>query len=358
MKETNRLTGRIMLVDDDEFFLSMIGDTLTNHGHQVTPLDDGVTAISRAENEPPELILLDIIMPRMDGLEVLQILKQNPSTAQVPVILLTTQRSEEIMLRGLRGGADDVMFKPVSAEELLLRCELARRRALRVKDLTEVIRRHLDPTVAYQIINQPRDFLQFKRTHIAVLFTDLRGFTKVAENIPPKKTAALLNGLFEELVRCVLRYGGTLDKFLGDGLMALFGAPIGYLDNETRAVCAALDMVDSMGAVDRDTRPLVGGQSIDMGIGISSGPVVVGPLGSQMRANYTAIGDPVNVAARLTALASGRDIIISKPVRQRLESQIRVEELPAAELKGKRKSLEIFRVLPGQKLEVAFRRKT
>jgi adenylate cyclase len=117
-------------------------------------------------------------------------------------------------------------------------------------------------------------------------------------------------------------------------------------------------MVDSLRSIDRDTSPLVGGNPIDMGIGISSGPVVVGPLGSQMRSNYTAIGDPVNVAARLTALASGRDIIISKAVRRRLESQIQVEELPAAELKGKSKSLEIFRVLPDQKLDVAFRRKT
>lgn len=358
MKETDRLTGCILLVDDDEFFLTMMGDTLTAHGHQVVSVRDGVAAISIAESELPELILLDVVMPRMDGLEALQILKQNPATAEVPVILLTIQRSEEVVLQGLRQGADDVMFKPVSPEELLMRCELALKRVRRIKDLTDVIRRHLDPTVAYQIIKQPRESLEFRRTHIAVLFTDLRGFTKVAENISPEKTAALLNGLFEELVRCVLRYGGTLDKFLGDGLMALFGAPIGYLDNETRAVCAALDMVDSMGAIDRDTSPLVGGQPIDMGIGISCGPVVVGPLGSQMRANYTAIGDPVNVAARLTALASGRDIIISKPVRQRLEPQIQVEELPAAELKGKRKSLEIFRVLPGQKLEVAFRRKT
>jgi len=358
MNQTERATGRIMLVDDDDFFLSMIGDTLIAHGHQVTALSDGVSAISRAESEPPELVLLDVVMPRMDGLEVLQVLRNNPATAEIPVILLTTQRDEEVTLRGLRNGADDIMFKPVLPEELLLRCEMALKRAQRVKDLTDVIRRHLDPTVAYQIINQPREFLGFKRTHIAVLFTDLRGFTRVAERIEPEQTAALLNGLFEELVRCVLRYGGTLDKFLGDGLMALFGAPIGYTDNETRAVCAALDMVDSLQAIDRDTSPLVGGESIDMGIGISSGPVVVGPLGSQMRANYTAIGDTVNVAARLTALASARDIIISKAVRRRLEPQIQVEALPAAELKGKSKSLEIFRVLPGQKLDVAFRRKT
>ena len=159
--------------------------------------------------------------------------------------------------------------------------------------------------------------------------------------------------LFEELVRCVLRYGGTLDKFLGDGLMALFGAPVSYPDNETRAVCAALDMVESLSRLDANMD-----QQLDMGTGIAAGEVVVGPLGSSMRANYTAIGDPVNVAARLTALANGRQIIISQPVAERLDQRVQVEALEPARLKGKKKPLPIYRVLPGQKLEVVMRRKT
>ncbi len=351
------LTGKILIVDDDEFFLAMMEDMLKGHGHEVTAVPDGVMAITSAESEPPDLILLDIIMPRMDGLEVLQVLKQSPQTADVPILLLTVEHSEEILLAGLRRGADDVLFKPVSSEELLARVDLSLRRNQKLNALKDVIRRHLDPSVAYQVFKQPAQSMQLRRTHLAVLFSDLRGFTKLAETLAPEQTAGLLNALFEELVRCVLRYGGTLDKFLGDGLMALFGAPISYTDNETRAVCAALDMIESLREVDRNVGVLSDKQ-IDMGIGICSGDVVVGPLGAQMRANYTAIGDPVNVAARLTALAKGREIIISKSVAERLDDRILLESLPPAELKGKRKPLAISRVTSGQKLEVVFKRKT
>jgi adenylate cyclase len=352
-----QLTGKILLVDDDEFFLAMMEEALIAHGHTVTAVPDGVLAITAAESDPPDLILLDIIMPRMDGLEVLQILKRSPVTTDVPIILLTIQRSEDVILKGLRRGADDVLFKPITTDELLLRTELALKRKKRIDDLTSVIRRHLDPSVAYQIIKQPAGSMEFRRTHLAVLFSDLRGFTSVAESIEPEQTATLLNSLFEELVRCVLRYGGTLDKFLGDGLMALFGAPIGYDDNESRAVCAALDMLSALHKIDSDTQPVTE-KAIDMGIGIASGEVVVGPLGSRTRSNYTAIGDPVNIAARLTATASGREIIISKSVRDRLDPQIQVQDLPPAELKGKKNPLEVFRVLPDQVLNVVLKRKT
>ena len=351
------ITGKILIVDDDDFFLAMLEDMLRGQGYEITAVPDGVAAITTAESDPPDLILLDIIMPRMDGLEVLQVLKQSPVTSEVPILLMTIERSEEVLLAGLRRGADDVLFKPISSEELLARCELALRRKKKIDGLNDVIRRHLDPNVAYQVLKQPTENLRLSRTHLAVLFTDLREFTRVAESISPEQTANLLNSLFEELVRCVLRYGGTLDKFLGDGLMALFGAPIGYPDNETRAVCAALDMVEYLEKVEKDLHP-TSGQVIDMGIGISAGEVVVGPLGSQMRSNYTAIGDPVNVAARLTALAKGREIIISKTVADLLDDRVQVKQLPPAQLKGKRHPLEIFSVTPGQKLEVVFKRKT
>jgi len=352
-----KTTGKILVVDDDEFFLAMMTDLLRGQGHEVTGVQDGVTAITSAESDPPDLILLDIIMPRMDGLEVLQILKQRPVTADIPILLLTINRSEEVLLSGLKRGADDVLFKPVSTEELLVRCELALSRKQKLDSLKNVIRTHLDPSVAYQVFSQPQKSMQLSRTHLAVLFTDLRGFTKVAESISPEQTADMLNALFEELVSCVLRYGGTLDKFLGDGLMALFGAPIGYNDNETRAVCAALDMVSSMKDLDHELSTH-DGEPIDMGIGISAGEVVVGPLGSKTRANYTAIGDPVNVAARLTSLARGRDIIISQAVADRLDERVKIDPLPPTKLKGKRNPMVIFKVEPEQQLEVVLRRKT
>jgi adenylate cyclase len=353
----NPTNGLVLLVDDDEFFRSMTEEILVSNGYQVKAVSDGITALASAEGDPPDLILLDLVLPRMSGMEVLRILKNNPATSEIPVLLITSERREENLLSGFRMGADDVLFKPLSSEELLARTEVALKRKRHIDALADVIRRHLDPNVAFQIIKQPQQTLQLKRTHLAVLFGDLRGFTQLAENIEPEQTASLLNQLFEQLVRCVLRHGGTLDKFLGDGLMALFGAPIGYPDNEDRAVCAALDMMHSLESIDLETSRISGGP-IDFGIGISAGDVVVGPLGSHVRMNYTAIGDAVNVAARLTALARGREIIIGKNVRDRLDPQILVEPLPAAALKGKRALHEIFRVSTNQEIHVMMRRKT
>jgi adenylate cyclase len=350
-------SGRILVVDDDEFFRSMAEELLTGHGHEVRTLPDGPSALAATEKDPPDLILLDLIMKQMTGLEVLRILKANPATTDVPVLLLTVERSEENLVKGISMGAEDVLFKPLSSEELLLRVELALRRKLRLDRLTEVIRRHLDPSVAYQILQEPQKPLPLRRAHLAVLFADLRGYTSLSEEIEPEQTAELLNRLFEHLVQCVVHYGGTLDKFLGDGLMALFGAPIDYPDNENRAVCAALEMLEQLAALDPSLGPAAG-QKIALGIGISCGEVVVGPLGSRLRSNYTAIGDTVNVAARLTALAQGREIIICKEVRKRLDPMLKVDILPPAMLKGKRKALAIYRIVPDQKPQVVLRRKT
>jgi adenylate cyclase len=349
--------GTILLVDDDEFFRSVTADMLATHGYRVRALADPVEGVAAAEAEQPDLILLDMLMPRMDGLETLQVLKQQPRTASIPVLMITVEPSEQIMIKALGLGAENLLVKPVSHEELLIRVEHAMRRKRRLDELSGVIRRHLDPSVAYQILQQPGQALSMRRAHLAVLFSDLRGFTSVAERIQPEQVAEMLNSLFEVLVGCVLRYGGVLDKFLGDGLMALFGAPIDYPDNESRAVCAALDMLRELQTLDTEFERHVQ-EPIHLGIGINAGEAVVGPVGSRVRMNYTAIGDAVNVAARLTAQARGREIIISESVRAKLEPTFRVVELAPTLLKGKSHPLRIYRVLPDQELNVLIRRKT
>ncbi|MBN2495605.1 MAG: response regulator [Deltaproteobacteria bacterium] len=348
--------GHIHIVDGDEFSRNLTAELLASNGHEVSCWPDGVSAVSAAEATPPDLILLDLEVPNMDGFQVLQVLRQSQSCAPVPVLVLSGLRGEEILLRCLRLGADNVLFKPVSHEELLAWIENLLVRKRRYDRLANVIRRHLDPSVAYQIMKSPDQSLDMCRVHLAVLFSDLRGFTRVAESLEPEQTALLLNSLFEELVGCVVRYGGTLDKFLGDGLMALFGAPINYPDNENRAVCAALDMLQAIKKLDQSFVPLTG-EPVHMGIGISAGEAVVGPLGSTARRNYTAIGDTVNVAARLTALALGREIIISHSVQERLDAQFRVKALEPTLLKGKSQPLAIYRVLPEQTVQVVLRRK-
>ncbi len=345
-----RQTGKILLVDDDDFFLTVTEDLLKEAGYQVTAVPDPVKALNIAESEPHDLILLDVVLPRMDGLEMLQVLKQSPLTTHVPVLLLTIEHRENILVSGLRRGADDVLFKPIQTEELLARIDLALRRKKQLDVMRTVIRRHLDPSIARQVLDKPAPARQLIRTHLSVLFVDLRGFTKVVEAISPDRAADLLNSLFEELVGCVVKQGGTLDKFLGDGLMALFGTPVEYPDNETRAVRAAKDMIRSATQIGLKLSELVD-RPVDVGVGICAGEVVVGPIGSRFGSSLTAIGRPVNTAARLTALARGNEIIISKSVADHLDPELTIEKLPPAQLKGKRDLLEIYRVVPDQDSE-------
>jgi len=344
------MSSTVLLVDDDEFFRSMTAEVLTTHGHRVKSMPDAVEAVAAVEADPPDLILLGLILPRMNGMQTLQVLKQNPRTSNVPVLVVTVKRDEETMLRALRLGAENVLHKPVSPEELLTRVEHALTRKHRLDELSGVIRRNLDPSVAYQILHQTGRATTMRRTHLAVLFSDLRGFTKVAESIEPEQVSELLNTLFEAMVGCVLSYGGVLDKFLGAGLMD-------HPDNESRAVCAALDMLRQLKRLDSHFQRWVS-EPIDMGIGICAGEVVVGPIGSSIRRNFTAIGDPVNVAARLTARAKGREIIISEEVWKNLEPRFRCKPLPPALLKGKSRPLKIFQVATDQELSILIRRKT
>ncbi len=206
--------------------------------------------------------------------------------------------------------------------------------------------RYFAPNVAAEIVHQQAAIrLGGEKRAVTVLFADIRNFTAIAEQISPDAIAALLTDYFTEMVDLIFEHGGTLDKFIGDALMALWGAPVAHGDDPRRAVTAAIAMQRAVEGLN-SRWALAGRPRISVGIGINYGEVFVGNIGSHRRLEYTVIGDPVNVAQRLTAQAGPNEILISEALRRVVGERFTVEHLPAMALKGRTRVVEVYRVRP------------
>jgi adenylate cyclase len=204
--------------------------------------------------------------------------------------------------------------------------------------------RFFTPHLAARIASSPDAVkLGGDKRRVAVLFSDIRGFTALSETMNPDTMATLLTEYFTEMVECVFRHAGTLDKFIGDSVMAQWGAPIGEPDDCDRAMSAALDMLTELERLNTRWRA-EGRPTLEIGIGLNVGDVFAGNIGSDRRLEYTVIGDPVNVASRLCGAAGPGEILLSDPFRGALGSPPPLEPLPPMELKGKSQALPVFRV--------------
>ncbi len=288
---------RALIVDDDALFRTALTDSFATAGYQVESAADGASATRFALTNPPDVAVVDLVLPDFSGFEVLAAFRSNVPTRDVPVLVVTASSDRAALIQSFRMGADDVMFKPVEVSELLERCRVAieRRAALNAP--------HPPPASA------------LSRRDLAALFCDVRGFTHVAATMDPESMVSVLNGLFHALVGDVARHGGTVDKFIGDGMLALFGAHDSSGQNELRAIQCGLDMVRSAQAYGQESLTLKA--PISVGVGIASGSAVVGLVGARMRFEVTAIGDAVNLAARLQALAHEGEVLIDAATHER-----------------------------------------
>ena len=205
--------------------------------------------------------------------------------------------------------------------------------------------RYFAPQLAERIANSPEAIkLGGEKRRIAVLFSDIRGFTQLSESMTPDEMASLLTEYFTEMVECVFRHGGTLDKFMGDAVMAQWGAPIGSSDDADRAMAAALDMMAAMETLNRRWQE-EGRPRLELGIGLNYGEAFAGNIGSERRLEFTVIGDTVNTASRLCSAAESGDILITESMRDALKARPPLAECPGVELKGKSQPLAVYRVV-------------
>ncbi len=310
---------KILVVDDNRDNIELVKDILEVTGHSILTATNGSDALVIAAAELPDLVILDVNMPRMNGFEVCRHLKEDANTQQIPVIMLTAQDAIESRVEGLTAGADDYLTKPFSPRELMARVD----RSLRSKAVSDdmrsqqqLLRKTFSRFVAGPIVDQLMQNPEQVRLGgtlqpVTVLFADLQGFTTLSENTEPETLLQLLNSYHTYMVRLILQYGGTIDKFLGDGVMALFNTPVHQDDHVARAVKTALHIQDELHWFVQD---LPDEHRLLVNFGIHTGMAIVGNVGSENVMDFTAVGDTVNVAARLQGVADDGQILVSKEV--------------------------------------------
>jgi adenylate cyclase len=324
---TDLAGGRVLVVDDDRVNRMLLTRSLEHEGHRVRCAENGAEALELLHDDPCDVVLLDIVMPELDGVSVLEHMKRDHALQDVPVIMISGVDDTESVVRCIEIGADDYLPKPF--DPVLLRARISA--GLTKKRLHELERERLrgvfarflpEPMVDEVLLRGDGDLrLGGVRLVSTALFADLRGFTGFAERTPPDDVIAVLNRYFGEMSDAVLDNGGTLVAFLGDGLIAVFGAPIECDDHADRAVAAAREMLEvRLPRFNRWLREHGYGGRFRMGIGMSSGPLMSGNVGSERRLEYTAIGDTVNTASRLEAMTktTGRSILVAESTRDAL----------------------------------------
>ena len=352
--------SRVLVVDDNIQNVELLEAYLTASGYEVLKAYDGEGALKIAEQANPHLILLDIMMPKLDGYQVCSILKKKGKTRFTPIIIITALKEVEDKIKGIEAGADDFLSKPFNKLELLtrvksllrmrhLRDELDRRQEEEKERMKEIFKTYLSDEIASLVLSNPDKFLRLggERKKVSVIFADLRGFTKLAERYPAEKVVSILNQFFREMTQVVFRYKGTFDKFIGDAIMAYFGAPMSYPDDVIRSIKAALEMQKVFPTLKERWRKN-GFMDLGLGIGLGTGEVIFGNVGTKRVMNYTIIGDAVNVAQRLEKEALTGQILISDTTYQLVKDQVVVKDRPPQILKGKQDSL-IPHVLKGLK---------
>ncbi len=335
---------RVVLVDDSEIYASMVGHELTVRGYEVICLYDPREALEQIPRLQPSLVLTDLQMPGMSGAELCSALKAGPFP-QLPVIILTGHETEAVS--GLRSGADDYIQKGAELDELVARMESVLRRARQVQHVRRLFARYTSDEVVDKILTGGELALSGEKRDATVLFVDIRSFSALSERHPPEQVLGMLNRVLGRLSDVVFSCDGRVDKFLGDGLMAVFGAPVSRDDDALRAVRAARLMMQAAGELRRGA-PQGGDDAIwpegglQLGIGINTGPVVAGNLGSERRSEYTCIGDTVNVSARLCELARPGQVLIGARTRELLGEAAHVGPHAMMRLRGRTEPTPVF----------------
>jgi adenylate cyclase len=346
---------RILVAEDNVDSRDLLLEILQTQGHEVILAFDGADALEQIALHKPDLCIVDVDMPRKNGFEVVQNLKGDPATASLPIIMLTARSEVENRVRGMDLGIDDYIAKPFNPRELMARVNKRLSQKAETDDLRqqeELIRntfsRYVAPEVIQYMLDNPQKIqLGGEVRQVTVFFADLQGFTAMSEREDPVNVLHLLNRYHGLLMEYVKRNGGMVDKFLGDGLMALYNAPIDLDDHLYRAVKSALEARQALASF-YEREKLADHLRLQIRFGIHSGTAVVGNVGAEKRMEYTAIGDTVNLAARLQTLGDGDDILISGPVFVAVGGRFKTQELGSRLVKGREEPVQVYRVLDFQ----------
>ena len=367
----------ILIADDSETNRDILARRLEAHGYELIMAVDGEEALTSARERVPDLILLDIMMPKMDGLAVCRHLKTDRTLPFIPIILVTARADSADIVAGLDMGADEYLTKPVDQSALVARV----RSILRIKELQDAVqeqtkqlanqaeeldqwnrkleqrvadqlqqiegmrrlRRFLSPQVAELIISSADDkVLESHRREITVVFCELRGFTSFAETAEPEEVVGVLREYHDTLGKLIYKYEATLERFAGDGVMVWFNDPLPCPDPFLRAVRMAIDMRDAVGGLAGKWRKH--DYDLGFGVGIAQGYATLGRIGFEGRFDYAAVGTVVNLAARLCAEAGDGQILVDRKVQAAIEDLAVSEPAGQLNLKGLSRPIATFNI--------------
>jgi len=359
---------RILVVDDVPANVRLLEAILEPAGFSVVTAASGPEALERVVSETPDLVLLDVQMAGMNGYEVCRRIRENETTALLPVVMVTSHDSEA-RIDGIRAGADDFVTKPFDHQELLLRVRslvrikrfhdtiraqaaelgewnrtLEARVAEQVEELARMarLRRFLSPTLAEVVMERGDSVLESHRRELAVLFADLRGWTDFSAGTEPEEVMSVVGSYHAAMGELIVRYEATVGWFAGDGLMVWFNDPIPCEDPAARAVRMAVEMREAMSALTSTWRKR--GHELDFSIGVALGYATIGRIGFEGRYDYGAVGSVLNLASRLCDAAGPGQILISQRVLAEVEELVDAEPLGGLDLKGFGRLVEAFAI--------------
>jgi len=368
----------ILIVDDTAQNIRLLDAVLSPKGYRIVTAGSGREGLEKVSSENPTLVLLDIVMPDLSGLDVCHRIRENPATRLLPVVMLTSSGDQD-KASALEAGADDFIERPFNQPELLARvrsllrikayydtiqtqaAELAAwnqtleaRVRAQVEELERLsrLRRFLSPQVADLIVSSgSEDMLQGHRREITVVFCDLRGFTAFAEAAEPEDVMGVLAEFHGKLGQLVFRFEGTLEWFAGDGIMTIFNDPFPCPDPTMRAVRMALAMRGRFRELAVSWRKR--GYDLDLGIGIAAGYATLGKIGFEARWEYSAVGSVVNMASRLCDEAQGGQILLGPRAYAAVEGSVEVQPIGPLTLKGFHRPVPAYNLLAEQAAAVA-----
>ena len=375
MNESNNATEAILLVDDNPTNLQLLFETLDGRGYKLLIAKDGKTALSIARKACPNLILLDIMMPEIDGYEVCRQLKADPATEEIPVIFLSALTDTKDKVQGLDLGAVDYVTKPFQPDEVIARVNThltvyRLKKALdeknielqeandyleeRVKERTAQL---VELNTAYERF-VPREFLSLLKKEsilevklgdqiaqqMTVMFSDIRGWTTISENMSAQESFNFINAFLSRISPVITAHRGFIDNYQGDGMMALFP------ESADDGVRAAIAMHAAVSEYNED-RKKKGYQPIGIGVGLHIGDLMLGVIGNEERMQGTVVADAVNLASRLEGLTRvyGCSISISEPILAQLKDPDRYKHrfVDKVQVKGKKDPVSVHEVFDG-----------
>ena len=335
---------KILVVDDERKNVTVLEAKLAPEGYLVETAFNGQEALEKIRSKNPDLVLLDVAMPGMNGYQVCERIRSDPSIPYIPIILVTASLLRQCdVIHGLDVGADDYIRKPFDTLELFSRV----RAALRVKALNDELSRtkaelsryvSLSTLRVVENIASGKDTLSGRAADITVLFSDIRRFTNIAEDMNPAEVFEMLNRYLSEQIQIIEEHGGIVDKLNGDGVMAVFEGPEMAAD----ALRCAKAITQRLSEVSRGWE----NDGIGVGIGVNSGPVHVGSIGSAGRKDYTVVGNTVNLAARLCGCADRFQVLFTENTKSLIESEeLNCMSMGKVTLKGMENPVNVFQLI-------------